>query len=831
MKCISNFTFILKNQKQVYCCILHIRTRKLFEQMRTISLLSAMLIGISLFSQINISTDFELHPVGTAYERLKWQADGFTTATWDEGLLFRTVVDNSTSVSGQKSLRITYPAGQFGTANTGCQVPLEFTPQNEMYMSYNLRFSENFTWGTTSYGGKLPGLAGGANCSGGDDCSSGTQGFTARFMWRTGGKIILYLYHMDKPGTYGEDIDLTWPSGDDVVFEKGKWYHIMERVKINTNGTTYDGEVQVWVNGQEVLLLTGLRFTSNGDKVDNLYISTFHGGSDATWAPVETCYTWLDDVKISTNPENVEYKSCIGPDLGPDASICGTSYVTLDAHVSPVNASFSWLQNGVEVATSATYNATTIGEYVLIYDSLGCTRKDTIQVLSNLKPDLGADRTICNSSFLTLDANSAGASIAYQWKKDGVVLPDANARTLDVYEAGIYSVVASRAGCADATDEVVLSSGLLDIQGVSGNFGDPFSITVNETGTNYGWFDVASGVTSLASGKTYSSTIPSQDTYLYVQDLDGYSGLVGKRNAPVTWTDNRFDRRMKFQVFRTVRIDSITVYVVADQDVVIKILASDQTTVVATKTFSALTAGEQRLALHFELSAGIYYMSAEGSTGSLRYSYEVDTDIQFPYTVPGLISILGSNLAWIDAKPYYLFFYNWRVSAGNTCARTPVKIDVLNIVPKSQSIALNEGWNLVSLNVIPSNSEVNNVFPNAIVVKTDSMFYSATQSAFLNSLKNISSGMGYLMYNSKDEILEIIGQPIVITPTALRPGWNLVGVPVQSNYPVTDLPENIEIVKDFDGFFDTPWMMGEIESLLPGKAYFVKILEKNSIDW
>ncbi|MFO7868645.1 MAG: hypothetical protein R6U95_05030, partial [Bacteroidales bacterium] len=308
-------------------------------------------------SQVYYHTDFESQPVATAYERSVWQADGFNTGTWDNGLVDRTWVTNSTSISGTQSLQIEYPADNYGTSNTGCQVRLEFSPQDEVYSSYNLKFSENFTWGTTSYGGKLPGLAGGDNCSGGDDCSSGTMGFTCRLMWRTGGKAVLYLYHMDKPGTYGEDIDLHWPEGGEVTFIPGEWYHITERVKINTDGSTYDGEVQIWVNGKEVLHVTGIRFTSNEDKIDNLYISTFHGGDDATWAPTSTCYTYIDDVTISSNYEDVAYVQCEGPDLGVNTSLCGTSSVTLNANVSTINASFSWVKDGAPIggATSDTY--------------------------------------------------------------------------------------------------------------------------------------------------------------------------------------------------------------------------------------------------------------------------------------------------------------------------------------------------------------------------------------------------------------------------------------------------------------------------------------------
>ena len=120
-------------------------------------------------------TSFENTPEGTPFTREWWSNDGFLPATWDEGLSTRTNISGDYAVNGLQSFRVMYPKNEFGTDNTGCQVPLLFDQRNEAYMSYYLMFSENFSWGTTSYGGKLPGLAGGANCSGGKMCD-GTNG-------------------------------------------------------------------------------------------------------------------------------------------------------------------------------------------------------------------------------------------------------------------------------------------------------------------------------------------------------------------------------------------------------------------------------------------------------------------------------------------------------------------------------------------------------------------------------------------------------------------------------------------------------------------------------
>jgi len=269
---------------------------------RLIIIFALLLICSILKAQRPFSTDFESQPKGTPYSLNIWKSDGFVTDPWDNGMKERSMVDDSFAVSGNKSLRITYTKGGVGPMETGAQVPIVLPGRDQYYLSYRLRFSDNFSF---QLGGKLPGLAAGGLCSGGEGCN-GTNGFTARFMWVKGGKIILYLYHMDKNDKWGDGGNLIYPSGDAVQFKRGKWYQITQRVKINSLADSHDGEVEVWVDGLPVLLRKGIRFTSNGEKVDRFYFSTFHGGNTSDWSPDQTCYIWFDDIKISENRKDFE---------------------------------------------------------------------------------------------------------------------------------------------------------------------------------------------------------------------------------------------------------------------------------------------------------------------------------------------------------------------------------------------------------------------------------------------------------------------------------------------------------------------------------------------
>ncbi|MBA7528342.1 hypothetical protein ES705_20525 [subsurface metagenome] len=272
--------------------------------MKTASkIIIVVLAAISFYpAKAQILVDFELENTGTQHTGEVWESKGFINVSWTNGSK-RTSVAENYAHSGSKSLQVFYPRGKYGPGETGHQAPCKLEAREEYYVSYWLRFSNNFSWGSDNEGGKLPGLSGGERCSGGAICD-GTNGFTARFMWRKDGKAVLYLYHLDKPGKYGEDYDLINPEKETIYFPKGEWVHIIERVKINS-GSNKDGEVQVWFNGEEVLHIDNLRFVLNGDKVDVFYFSTFHGGNDDTWSPQNDSYIWFDDIVVSADRNDV----------------------------------------------------------------------------------------------------------------------------------------------------------------------------------------------------------------------------------------------------------------------------------------------------------------------------------------------------------------------------------------------------------------------------------------------------------------------------------------------------------------------------------------------
>lgn len=801
--------------------------------MRKLFLILFCVIALSSYAQY-CHTDFESQPAGTAYVRSMWQSDGFTTATWDQGLATRTMIDNSTSVSGTKSLRITYPAQTFGPDINGAQVPLLVEPADELYMSYWIRFSENFTWGTTNFGGKIPGIAGGNDCSGGEYCD-GTNGFSCRYMWRAGGRACLYLYDMTKENFYGEDHDLLYPDGSNVMYVPGQWMHIAERVKINSDASKSDGEIETWVNGVQVLHLTGRKFVTNGDKADKLYISTFHGGDDDTWCPLETCYIWLDDIKISTNKSDVEYQYCSSPKLGIDRTLCGETSIELNSQITNESTICTWQYNGTIVGVGKTYQAKQAGTYIVTADSLGCTRKDTIVLYSDVHPYLGNDRHICDNSYETLDANVVGSSVSYQWYKDNVLLANEKSRTIRVKESGTYVVKVSANSCSEASDEVVVTSGLIEIPDVEADANQSVTLTIkNPEATTYDWYDAEKNGTLLNSGNSYVVNSGATTKTYFVEDKYGLTALVGKPRiiSDYSWTyatgdeDEAKERRMKFEVFKTLSIDSVTMTLCGAQDIVINIYGEDNSTLVYTTTIKNLPAGDQRMAVGATLEPGVYYMGTKGSTGRIRYTNDSDTDVHFPYTIDGVISLLGSNIGWIGTK-YYLFFYNMRISTGNFCARTPVSVIVNRPSDlQVQTVQLKKGWNLISINVHPTDSTIETLFAGLSVdlVKDETSFWKSEHVSELQSLMSITAGKGYLVYMNEAGTLSVEGNPMNPYVAPKGNGWSLIGCPYQTDTPIESIYDanNCQMLKNLNGVWQPEKSGNTLENIQPGQGYFLK---------
>ncbi len=186
-------------------------------------------------------------------------------------------------------LRVHYPAGRVGPEGGGAEFRVRLPGSDDLRCAYWVRFGEELDF---VRGGKLPGLAGGTAPTGGAR-ATGTNGFSARLMWRPRGAVVQYLYSPDQVGVWGDDLpydlsrDLPAPGEGQRHFRAGRWHHVQHRVRLNTPGER-DGMVQGWLDGERALDRRGLRFRDAATfTIDQLFFSTFFGGNEASWAPTK----------------------------------------------------------------------------------------------------------------------------------------------------------------------------------------------------------------------------------------------------------------------------------------------------------------------------------------------------------------------------------------------------------------------------------------------------------------------------------------------------------------------------------------------------------------
>ncbi len=241
-----------------------------------------------------LAVDFNDAPLGP-YAKSLLRAH-FPGLDWASGLNEGrvTIIEE---LNANRAVRIYYPMGGVGPAEGGSQWSVVLgRSYDELYLSYRVKFGENFDFVNA---GKLPGYAGGKGNTGGL-VPDGRDGWSARLIWRAGGKVAQYVYHPDQPSQYGED--LPWEIGGQRFFRPGVWHRVEHRIVMNTPGQR-DGIIQGWFDGELSLDRRNLRFRDvDTFAIDRFYFSTFFGGMGAEWAPRKDEYVFFDDFVFSEAP-------------------------------------------------------------------------------------------------------------------------------------------------------------------------------------------------------------------------------------------------------------------------------------------------------------------------------------------------------------------------------------------------------------------------------------------------------------------------------------------------------------------------------------------------
>lgn len=202
--------------------------------------------------------------------------------------------------------------------------------------------------------------------------------------------------------------------------------------------------------------------------------------------------------KVCTASDTIQVQIYAIPplELGPAITACNRTRLT-----GNVNGLYQWNTG----ATTRQITVTSSGTYVAtVTDSNGCVASDSIQttILNGPDPDLGMDRTVCDSVIL-----DAGAGDSYQWSTG------ATTSRIVVNSSGTYSVIVrNNNGCVNG-DTVQLAFEISPLAAFTVDTVDcpTFRFNTQSTGTNllYEW-NFGDGTTASQANTTHTYTANNQ---------------------------------------------------------------------------------------------------------------------------------------------------------------------------------------------------------------------------------------------------------------------------------------------------------------------------------
>lgn len=383
------------------------------------------------------------------------------------------------------------------------------------------------------------------------------------------------------------------------------------------------------------------------------------------------------------NPVNTNKFGHPTPDLGADRTLCGLGSVTIEAAVDWSNleegekVSFKWYRNDSHLASFDGKQSITVSEAGTykceVIESKGEWTTSSEVAVTDVLPDftIGEDVELCKQTSARLAASVVGEGLTYSWSKDGAKIEEANDTIYTVYSAGTYSLTISATGCESKSAKVVVTSLLPEVEGDVICEPGYVNLSVLADG-DYEWYDAPEGGTALGKGTSYSTKI-SESTVFYVQDAGSISATAGPSEKQLTNDRTYGDKIVYFSTSGEVQITQISVYYSS-------VYYGSMQTLTATLsgddkgTFVSASQDVQKAGVYtfsFEQNpinitkAGNYSIEFKPENANFSYSTNCNYD-EFAYS--DIIKFNSGN-----ANDYgFPALFDWKISAGSSCARTPV---------------------------------------------------------------------------------------------------------------------------------------------------------------
>lgn len=235
-------------------------------------------------------------------------------------------------------------------------------------------------------------------------------------------------------------------------------------------------------------------------------------------------------------------------------------------------------------------------------------------------------------------------------------------------------------------------------------------------------------------------------------------------------------------------------------------------------------------------NAAFVWNAVEGATS---YDLQVSTASNFSplaANVTGITSTSRTVQGLSEGTSYY-----WRVRAVTASGASAYSLARKFTTVSSQSIALQQGWNIISSYVTPSSASMESVFgavsEQLVLVKDEDgkVFW---PDAGINDIGSWNTARAYKVYMVSPASLKITGVRVAPanTPITLQQGWNMFAYLQESPMPVTTaaaaIGENLVLLKDnFGNVFMPELGIDDIGTLNPGQGYVAYVREAASLTY
>lgn len=298
--------------------------------------------------------------------------------------------------------------------------------------------------------------------------------------------------------------------------------------------------------------------------------------------------------------------------------------------------------------------------------------------------------TICQGDSLQLKANGG---YSHLWSTGDTT------QAITVKQAGTYTVtIKSHCGSATSAPVTVTTLSKPSLPVVTGDSickGD--SVLLKAIGTDsVFWYQDNVSTTKIATGTTYHTPPLFKTATYFVENVKRLPGPTYSAGKIDTSGPNKCYQAFNFMVFdvtSSFKLNAVTMYARDTGTITIKLYDWDGYVIYAKNT--KLAKGKNRVMLDVLIFPEDNYMIT--FTGD-SIVYGNSSNVSYPYTVPGVLSIRNSSIG----KSTYLYFYDWEISAPDYICRSG-RVPVTAFVKNSCTIGINTyDENRLDIKVFPN---------------------------------------------------------------------------------------------------------------------------------